>query len=100
MYPCEQRFSDECCPGSILHSAGPGTKQANPFRASLLKEGRMYHHQAYESEHQAAPVPTSLLPSAWLHLANGASSDALELSRLMLGDSRAILSNHMDKAKG
>lgn len=71
MYPCEQRFSDECCLDGILYSAEPGTKQANPFRASLSKEGRMYHRQAYGSRHQAAPVPTSLLPSAWLHLATG-----------------------------
>lgn len=30
----------------------------------------------------------------------GASSDALELARLMLGDSRPFPSDHMDNAKG
>ena len=81
---------------AFLYSAEPRTKKANAFGALVSKEARMHQHQQPE----AGSHPNIFLCFCLAAPCHGASSDALELSRLMLGVTRPFLSDHMDNAKG
>lgn len=87
-YICYQRrFPSEWCSEWTVYNLALRKMKEDAFRVSLSKELKIPHYQGWKKINLTLP-PTSLLPSAWLHLTTEPSLMPLSsLSRLMLGDS-------------
>lgn len=96
------RFSDECHPDSILYSAEPETKKKKSkcFQSFSQQRSKNTPPPGLREPASRCSYPNIFASFCSAAPCHGTSSDALELSRLMLGDSRPFPLDHMDNAKG